>query len=140
MLFRSYLNADEVAAAGSGIDVAHYRLAAFVLGAGWAGMCGTLFAAKMTIISPQSFNYWESVLLFMIVILGGSGSIPGVILGAFLVAGLPELFRSFDNARQLVFGLALMIMMIVRPQGLLPPKTRRYQAAAPLTALAEKTP
>lgn len=135
-----YLNADEVAAAGSGIDVAHYRLAAFVLGAGWAGMCGTLFAAKMTIISPQSFNYWESVVLFMIVILGGSGSIPGVILGAFLVAGLPELFRSFDNARQLVFGLALMIMMIVRPQGLLPPKTRRYQAAAPLTALAEKTP
>ena len=73
---------------------------------------------KMTIISPQSFNYWESVVLFMIVILGGSGSIPGVILGAFLVAGLPELFRSFDNARQLVFGLALMIMMIVRPQRL----------------------
>ena len=121
-----YLKEDEVAAAGSGINVARYKLAAFVLGAGWAGICGTLFAAKMTIISPESFNFWESVVLFMIVILGGSGSIPGVILGAFLVAGLPELFRSFENARQLVFGLALMVMMIVRPQGLLPPRPRRY--------------
>ena len=125
-----YLREDEVAAQGSGIDCARYKLAAFALGAGWAGMCGTLFAAKMTIISPESFSFWESVVLFMIVILGGSGSIPGVILGAFLVIGLPELFRGFANARLLVFGLALMVMMIVRPQGLLPPRPRRYKLPA----------
>ena len=121
-----YLKEDEVAAEGSGIHTARYKLAAFVLGAGWAGMCGTIFAAKMTIISPESFNFWESVVLFMIVILGGSGSIPGVILGAFLVMGLPELFRDFADARLLIFGLALMIMMIVRPQGLLPPRPRKH--------------
>ena len=121
-----FLKEDEVAAEGSGINTARYKLAAFILGAGWAGMCGTLFAAKMTIISPESFNFWESVVLFMIVILGGSGSIPGVILGAFLVMGLPELFRDFADARLLIFGLALMVMMIVRPQGLLPPRPRKH--------------
>ena len=121
-----YLKEDEVAAEGSGINTARYKLAAFILGAGWAGMCGTLFAAKMTIISPESFNFWESVVLFMIVILGGAGSIPGVILGAFLVMGLPELFRDFADARLLIFGLALMVMMIVRPQGLLPPRPRKH--------------
>lgn len=121
-----YLKEDEVAAEGSGINTARYKLAAFILGAGWAGMCGAIFAAKMTIISPESFNFWESVVLFMIVILGGSGSIPGVILGAFLVMGLPELFRDFADARLLIFGLALMVMMIVRPQGLLPPRPRKH--------------
>ncbi len=125
-----YLKEDEVAAEGSGINTARYKLAAFILGAGWAGMCGTLFAAKMTIISPESFNFWESVVLFMIVILGGSGSIPGVILGAFLVMGLPELFRDFADARLLIFGLALMVMMIVRPQGLLPPRPRKHDLDA----------
>ena len=125
-----YLKEDEVAAEGSGINTARYKLAAFILGAGWAGMCGTIFAAKMTIISPESFNFWESVVLFMIVILGGSGSIPGVILGAFLVMGLPELFRDFADARLLIFGLALMVMMIVRPQGLLPPRPRKHDLDA----------
>ena len=125
-----YLKEDEAAAQGCGINAARCKLAAFALGACWAGICGTLFAAKMTIISPESFNFWESVVLFMIVILGGSGSISGVILGAFLVAGLPELFRGFEHARQLVFGIALMVMMIVRPQGLLPPRPRRYPAPA----------
>lgn len=125
-----YLKEDEVAAEGSGINTARYKLAAFILGAGGAGMCGTLFAAKMTIISPESFNFWESVVLFMIVILGGSGSIPGVILGAFLVMGLPELFRDFADARLLIFGLALMVMMIVRPQGLLPPRPRKHDLDA----------
>ncbi|NQS72074.1 MAG: branched-chain amino acid ABC transporter permease [Desulfobulbaceae bacterium] len=121
-----YLKEDEVAAEGSGIHTARYKLAAFVLGAGWAGMCGTIFAAQMTIISPESFNFLESVRLFMIVILGGAGNIPGVILGSFLVMGLPELFRDFADARLLIFGLALMVMMIVRPQGLLPPRPRKH--------------
>ena len=121
-----YLREDEVAAEGSGINTAHYKLAAFVLGAGWAGMAGTVFASKMTIISPESFSFWESVVLFMIVILGGAGNIAGVILGAFLVVGLPEVFRDLASARMLVYGAAMMFMMIYRTQGLLPPRPRVY--------------
>lgn len=116
----NYLREDAVAAEGSGVNTDYYKLAAFGLGAAWAGMAGTLFAAKMTIISPESFSFWESVVLFMIVILGGAGSIPGVLLAAFLVVGLPELFREFSGARMLVFGLVMMVMMVFRPQGLLP--------------------
>lgn len=123
----NYLREDEVAAEGSGINTAAYKLAAFVLGAGWAGMAGTVFAAKMTIISPESFSFWESVVLFMIVILGGAGNIVGVILGAFLVVGLPEVFRDFASARMLFYGLAMMLMMIYRTQGLLPPRPRTYR-------------
>ena len=123
----NYLREDEVAAEGSGINTAAYKLAAFVLGAGWAGMAGTVFAAKMTIISPESFSFWESVVLFMIVILGGAGNIAGVILGAFLVVGLPEVFRDFASARLLFYGLAMMFMMIYRTQGILPPRPRVYR-------------
>ena len=120
----NYLREDEVAAEGSGINTDYYKLAAFSLGAAWAGMAGTLFAAKMTIISPESFSFWESVVLFMIVILGGAGSMAGILLAAFLVIGLPELFREFAGARMLVFGLVMMVMMVVRPQGLLPVRGR----------------
>ncbi len=122
----NYLREDEVAAEGSGINTAHYKLAVFVLGAGWAGMVGTLYASKMMLIAPEAFSFWESVLMFAIVILGGSGSIPGMLLGAFLVVGLPELFREFANARMLVFGAAMVVMMIFRTQGLLPARPRRY--------------
>ncbi len=125
----NYLREDPVAAEGSGVNTARYRLLAFGLGAAWAGMTGTLFAAKMTIISPESFGFWESVVLFLMVILGGSGSIPGVILGATLAVVLPEVFRGFASARMLVFGLVMMIMMVVRPQGLLPLRLRRFKAS-----------
>lgn len=121
----SYIKEDDIAAEGCGINVARYKLLAFVVGAFWAGMVGTLFAAKMTIISPSSFTFWDSVLLFSAVILGG-GSQAGVILGAFLVFGLPEIFRDLASARMLFFGLALMVMMVIRPQGLLPPRPRKY--------------
>lgn len=121
-----YIKEDDVAAEGSGIDTARYKLIAFVLGAFWAGMAGTIFAAKMTIISPESFSFWESVVLFTIVILGGMGSIQGVLLGAFLIIGLPELFREMAQARMLIFGAAMVGMMIFRTQGLLPPLPRKY--------------
>ncbi|HSH69681.1 MAG TPA: branched-chain amino acid ABC transporter permease [Deferrisomatales bacterium] len=121
-----YLREDPVAAEGSGINTDRYRLLAFVIGAAWAGMTGSLFAAKMTIISPESFSFWESVVIFMIVILGGSGNMAGVLLGAFLIIGLPEVFREFASARMLVFGLAMMAMMVFRTQGLLPPRPRRF--------------
>jgi branched-chain amino acid transport system permease protein len=123
----NYLREDPVAAEGSGVDTTRYKLMAFVLGAAWAGMTGSLYAAKMTIISPESFSFWESVLVFLIVILGGSGSIPGVIVGAFLVVGLPEVFRGFATARMLVFGLVMMVMMVFRTQGLLPFRPVRFK-------------
>ncbi|MBS0013105.1 MAG: branched-chain amino acid ABC transporter permease [Desulfobacterales bacterium] len=121
-----FLCSDEVAAEGSGINTAGYKLAAFVIGAVWAGMTGTLYASKMGFISPESFSFWESVVMFMIVILGGSGNIAGVLLGAALIIGLPEIFQGLQQYRLLIFGLALMIMMIFRPQGILPPKPRSY--------------
>jgi branched-chain amino acid transport system permease protein len=121
-----FIKEDEVAAGGSGINVARHKLVAFVIGAIWAGMCGTIYASKMTIIAPESFSFAESVILFTIVILGGSGSIPGVILGAFLLVGLPELFRGLAEYRMLVFGAAMVLMMIFRNQGLLPPRPKKY--------------
>ncbi len=117
---------DDTAAEGCGMDVAHLKLMAFVIGAFWAGMAGNLFAAKMTIISPSSFTFWESVVVFAVVILSGGSQI-GVLLGTFLIVALPEMFRDFASARMLVFGLARMIMMVVRPQGRLPPSPRRYE-------------
>lgn len=133
----NYLREDETAAEGSGINTAHYKLMAFVLGAAWAGMVGNIYAAKMTIIAPESFSFWESVVMFTLIILGGSGSIPGVLLGAFLIIGLPEVFRGFTNARMMVFGAAMIAMMIFRTGGLLPARPRRY--ALPERHLAEES-
>lgn len=117
---------DDIAAEGCGINVTAYKLKAFVLGAFWAGMAGTIYAAKMVTISPGSFNFMESVILFAVVILSG-GSQLGVLVSVFLFIGLPEALREFSEARMLIFGLAMMIMMIWRPQGLFPPLPRRYQ-------------
>ena len=136
----NYLRGDDVAAEGSGIDTTHYKLWAFILGAFWAGMVGTLYAAKMTIITPESFSFWESVLMFLIVILGGSGSIPGMILGAFLAIGLPELFRDFASARMLAYGVMMVLMMIFRKEGLLPPRPRRFPIDAILQGKEGGTP
>ncbi|MGA2990389.1 MAG: branched-chain amino acid ABC transporter permease [Candidatus Korobacteraceae bacterium] len=122
----NYLREDEVAAEGSGINTAYYKLASFVIGAAWAGMAGGIFAAKMTIIAPESFSFWESVLIFALVILGGSGSISGVLVGSFVIIGLPELFRGFATARMLFFGAAMILMMIFRNQGILPARPRQY--------------
>lgn len=121
-----YLREDEIAAQGCGINTSYFKLAAFVMGAAFAGVAGNLYASKMTIISPESFTFWESVLMFAIVILGGSGSIPGMFVGALLVIGLPELFRDFADARMLIFGAAMILMMLFRTQGLLPQKPRKY--------------
>lgn len=125
----NYIKHDELAASGCGINVTRYKLIAFTLGAFWAGMAGTLFAANIRTIEPSSFNFFESVMLFAIVILGGSGSNAGVILGAFLLVGLQDVFRDFNSARMLLFGAAMMLMMVFRPQGLLPPRRRHYDAS-----------
>lgn len=121
-----YIREDDTAAEGTGVNTVRYKLAAFAVGAVWAGFTGTIFASQMRTISPGSFTFWESVMLFMIVILGGRGNQAGVLLGSFLVIGLPELFRNLRDYRLLVFGAALVAMMILRPQGLLPARTGDY--------------
>jgi branched-chain amino acid transport system permease protein len=126
-----FIKEDTIAAENMGINTTLYKLLAFVVGAAWAGVAGTIFASRMRTISPNSFNFAESVILFTIVILGGSGSQRGVIVGSFLVMGLPEIFREFQDKRLLVFGAALVIMMIFRPEGLLPPKPARYRLPKP---------
>lgn len=123
----NYVREDELAAASMGVDVNKMKLLAFMLGAGLAGVVGNIYASKMTVIAPESFSFWESVVMFSIVVLGGPGSIPGVMVGALGMFVLPELFRGFVKARMLVFGLAMILMMIFRPEGLWP--ARRYREA-----------
>jgi branched-chain amino acid transport system permease protein len=122
----NYIREDETAAEASGVDVRSYKLLAFVLGAALAGIAGNMYASKQMSVSPQSFTFIESSLLFCIVLLGGLGSIPGTILGAGVVVIFPEIFRQFASYRLLFFGLALMLMMIFRPGGIWP---RRREGA-----------
>jgi branched-chain amino acid transport system permease protein len=118
------LREDELAASAMGINTTAYKLLAFALGATWAGLAGTIFAAKMTFISPESFTFMESVTILCMVVLGGMGSIPGSLLGACILVILPEVMRDFSSYRMLIFGAALVIMMSSRPQGFLPPARR----------------
>ncbi len=125
----NYLREDEIAAEGCGLPTARYRLMAVALGAAWAGMAGALYASKARVISPESFNTGESVLLFAMVILGGAGSIPGAVAGAVLLSVLSEALRDFGNARMLVVGAAMVAMMAFRPQGLFPVHLPRFRTA-----------
>jgi len=113
---------DEIAAEATGIDVRHYKLLAFVLGAGLAGVGGNIYASKLMIVSPESFSFMESCMLFCIVLIGGMGSIPGVLIGAAAISLFPEVFRAFAQYRMLIFGAAMVIMMIFRPGGIWPRK------------------
>ncbi|GKT33469.1 putative multi-domain containing protein, partial [Aduncisulcus paluster] len=91
---------------------------AFSLGATWAGMVGVVFAAKTTFINPASFTFLESAIILSIVVLGGMGSILGVILGALVLILLPEYMRDFSEYRMLIFGATMVLVMVFRPQGL----------------------
>jgi branched-chain amino acid transport system permease protein len=113
---------DEVAAESTGIDVRYYKLLAFVLGAGLAGVAGNIYASKLMIVSPESFSFMESCMLFCIVLIGGMGSIPGVLIGAAAISLFPEMFRTFAQYRMLIFGAAMVVMMIFRPGGIWPRK------------------
>ena len=110
---------DEIAAEAMGVNTFRLKLLAFVVASAWAGVVGVFFAAKMAFVSPESFTFFESVLILCMVVLGGMGSIPGIILGAFLLITLPEILRDFADYRMLAFGAALVLMMVFRPQGLL---------------------
>lgn len=122
----NYIREDEIAAELNGIDVRSYKLLAFVLGAAIAGITGNVYASKMMIISPDSFLFMESALLFCIVLLGGLGSVPGTLFGAAVIVIFPEIFRQFASFRLLFFGAALIVMMVFRPGGILPRKRGQF--------------
>ena len=121
----NYIREDEIAAEASGIDVRHYKLIAFVIGTALAGVAGNVYGSKMMIISPANFTFMESCLIFVIVLLGGLGSIPGNLLGAAIIVVFPEIFRQFASYRLLFFGAALVAMMVFRPGGILPRRRER---------------
>jgi len=137
---------DEVAASSMGINITGAKLYAFSLGALWGGIAGITFANFQGFVSPESFTFMESVFVVCVIVLGGMGSIPGAIVGALVIQGVPELIRGFassglltsltgievsaeaqsaiSNYRYLVFGLLMVVMMAWRPQGILPSQRR----------------
>ncbi len=120
------LREDEIACQAMGIDKMKTKLVAFSLGAFWAGIVGVIFAAKTTFISPRSFTFIESAIILSIVVLGGMGSIIGVIIGAFILILLPEYLRALSEYRMLAFGAILVCMMVFRPQGIIGSIRRTY--------------
>lgn len=124
------LREDEIACQAMGIDKTKTKLTAFALGATWAGMVGVLFAAKTTFINPASFTFIESAMILSIVVLGGMGSIAGVILGALILILTPEYLRALGSYRMLLFGTTMVLMMVFRPQGIVTNVRRVYRYGA----------
>jgi len=118
---------DEDVAEAMGIHTLKYKLLAFAIGAAFAGMGGAIFASRNKFTGPEDFTLMVSINVLCLVIIGGMGSIPGVIVGALVLKGLPEVLRELDDYRMLVFGALLIFMMIVRPEGLWPSKRRRME-------------
>ena len=136
---------DEVAAEAMGINTRNVKLLAFAMGASFGGVSGGLFAGFQGFVSPESFTLIESIMILCMVVLGGMGHIPGVVLGAVLLVVLPEALRYLGPLQQalfgrvladpadlrlLVFGLALILVMLLRPSGLWPSTTRRRELTA----------
>lgn len=116
------LREDEIACRSLGMSPTNIKLSAFTIGSTFAGFAGAFFAARQSFISPESFAFIESAIILAIVVLGGMGSQLGVVLAAIAMVLLPELAREFNEYRMLLFGLMMVLMMIWRPQGLLPMK------------------
>lgn len=114
-----YLREDLLAAESIGINTRVYKIFAFALGAGIAGLAGTVFATQYSAVSPEAFEFIQSVLFFSIVLVGGS-STPGILLGVFVMFVLPEIFREFATWRFFIFGFAMILAMIIRPRGIWP--------------------
>jgi branched-chain amino acid transport system permease protein len=110
---------DEIAAEAMGINTTKFKVSAFVIGAFFAGVAGGLYAHFISYIAPEGFNFLKSVDVVVMVILGGMGSTPGVAAAAILLTLLNEGLRDFEQYRMIVFSLLLIVLMIVRPQGLL---------------------
>lgn len=121
------LREDEIACEAMGIDKTRTKLTAFALGATWAGFAGCIFAAKTGFINPASFTFMESAIILSIVVLGGMGSILGVVLAALILILLPEYLRAFSELRMLIFGASMVLMMVFRPEGIIRRVTKHYQ-------------
>ena len=136
---------DEVAAKSMGINTRDVKLLAFAMGATFGGLSGGLFASFQGFVSPESFALLDSIMILCMVVLGGMGHVPGVVLGAILLTALPEALRYVgplqqqwlgrvlvdpSDLRMLLFGLALVLMMLFRPAGLWPSRIRRRELAA----------
>jgi branched-chain amino acid transport system permease protein len=109
---------DEVAAEAMGINTTKYKVTAFVVGAFFAGIAGGLYAHSKQFITPGGFNFMESIAIVVMVILGGMGNTPGVILAAVLLTVLPEILRPVAQYRMIIYSLLLIVLMLTRPQGL----------------------
>lgn len=118
---------DEDVAQAMGIDLVATKLLAFASGAFFGGLSGAIFASKLGSIFPHSFNFIISINVLSLIIIGGMGSIPGVVLGAVVLLGLPELLREFAEYRMLLYGAALVLMMLTRPEGLVPEARRKLE-------------
>lgn len=118
---------DEDVAEAMGINLTGSKLLAFGIGAAFAGLSGAIFAAQVGSVFPHSFGLIVSINVVSLVIIGGSGSIPGVIIGALVLVGLPELLREFAEFRLLIYGALLVAMMLVKPEGLWPSEVSRRE-------------
>ena len=121
------LREDEIASVAMGVDMARTKLSAYALGAFWAGLVGVVFAAHNNFINPDSFTFMDSAMILAMVVLGGMGSILGVIIAALALKLLPEYLRAFAEYRMLVFGAVMVLMMIFRPEGLINNMRRKYE-------------
>lgn len=119
------LREDEIACRSLGLNPTFIKLSAFAIGAAFAGIAGSFFAARQGFISPESFTFIESAIILAIVVLGGMGSQVGIVLAAIIMTILPEMAREFNEYRMVMFGLLMVVMMLWRPQGLLP-MTRQH--------------
>lgn len=124
---------DQIAAQMMGIDLLKYKLLAFSIGASFGGLGGIIFAARQGSIFPENFSLMVSINVLCVIILGGMGSIRGVILGSLVLVGLPEVLRGFEQFRMLLFGLLLILAMVFRPLGFFSPE--KYLKKAELKAL-----
>jgi branched-chain amino acid transport system permease protein len=115
---------DEAVAEAMGVNLVAAKLSAFMIGAMLAGFGGALFATKIGSVFPHSFNVIVSITILVVIIVGGMGSVPGVVLAAFVLVGLPELLREFAQYRYLIYGALLIFMMHRRPEGFIPSRRR----------------
>lgn len=118
---------DEDVAQAMGIYTLRYKLLAFAISAAFAGLGGVLFASRNKFAGPEDFTLLVSINVLCLVIIGGMGSIPGVIVGALVLKGLPEVLRQLEDYRMLAFGILLIVMMILRPEGLWPSRRRQME-------------
>ena len=131
------LREDEDVAQAMGINLVATKLLAFATGAAFAGLSGAIFAAKLSAAYPNSFGFLVSINVLAVVIVGGMGSVPGVVLGALVMVGLPEILREFAEFRLMVYGAVLVVMMLYKPEGLLPAPIIRREMHEELTVPEE---